>query len=185
MTALAGCWSETRRPDLICGDILDALRPYGRGEPTIRMEGTVAMSVRPWAILKEDRFGPPIIGNARGDLLCADVRLDDREGLAHALGVDARAMPDAALVMAALERWSLAALPRIYGDFALAFWDARARALTLARDFAAQKPLHYHRSAGLLAWSSMPNGLHALPEVPLVPELPDLERFLALEPENG
>jgi asparagine synthase (glutamine-hydrolysing) len=118
-------------------------------------------------------------------LLAADVRLDDRGGLTAALGIPrerARLLADSALVMAAVERWEEDAIRRLYGDFAIALWDAAQSRLLLARDMLGQRPLHYHRGKRFFAFASMPSGLHALAEVPRAPDEEAMARFLAWLP---
>jgi len=64
-------------------------------------------------------------------------RIDNRVEVAAALGLgaaDLARMSDAALMLAAWDRWEAAALPRLLGDFAFAAWNARARRLVLVRD---------------------------------------------------
>ena len=94
-------------------------------------------------------------------------------------------MADAAILMAALDRWDEQAVDRLEGDFAFALWDSGCQRLMLARDFMGQRPLHFHRSGDFFAFASMPKGLHALPEIPPAPDRDMLTRFLALMPEGG
>ena len=144
------------------------------------------MGARPTPLLPEDRRGPPILSNGKGDLLCADVRLDDRNALGAAIGLrtgELATLSDPALILRAFERWGPDAIARLYGDFALAFWDAAKRHLILARDCSAQKPLFFHRSDKNLAWASMPSGLQALPDVPAEADVSKLASFLRLAPE--
>ena len=120
--------------------------------------------------------------------LVADVRLDNREELAAALGLapsEARQLCDADLLLGCLERWSETALDRLVGDFAFALWDAPAQKLLLARDFLGQRPLHFHRGRGFFAFASMPKGLHALPEIPHAPDEQMVAEFLTLMPQRG
>ena len=49
---------------------------------------------------------------------------------------------DTEVLLAALDRWGTAGLPRLNGMFAFALHDARAQTLTVARDRFGEKPLH-------------------------------------------
>ncbi|HEX2205251.1 MAG TPA: asparagine synthase (glutamine-hydrolyzing) [Longimicrobium sp.] len=63
-------------------------------------------------------------------------------------GVRFRSTGDAEVALHALAAWGEGALARFNGMFALAFWDAEARTLLLARDHAGIKPLLWMRSPG-------------------------------------
>jgi asparagine synthase (glutamine-hydrolysing) len=121
-----------------------------------------------------------------GDVVATvDARLDNREELIAALGLEARAaegIGDGELVLRAWERWGEACPARLLGDFAFALWDARRRILFCARDPTGVRPLYYHLSPRLFAAASEVRALLALPDVPrrldevriaghLVPEL--------------
>ena len=91
----------------------------------------------------------------------ADIRLDRPRELAAALGLPATASNDA-LALAAVSRWGQEVPDRVDGDFALAAWDSRRRRLICARDAMGVRPLCYTWQPGrLLAFSSLPRGLHA------------------------
>src|SRR4029077_460426 len=96
-----------------------------------------------------------------------------------------RTMSDAALMLAAYERWETDAFDRICGNYTCAVWDGASRRLLLAKDAIGMQPLYYHRAAGLLAFASMPKGLHALPEVDYTPDEDRIAEFLTLTPEWG
>ncbi|MDB5691802.1 MAG: asparagine synthase, partial [Alphaproteobacteria bacterium] len=111
----------------------------------------------------------PVVAGGGRFVLAADLRFDNRQELADALGITGeqlRRSSDSALLAAAWERWEEESLDRLVGDFAFAVWDARDRRLILARDFAGGRPLHYHRADGFISFASMPKGLHALADVP-------------------
>ena len=142
-----------------------------------------------FASLPEDIHDRQPLHSADGRLtLVADVRLDNREDLSSALGLssaDAGRLCDAAILLAALERWDEEALDRLVGDFAFALWDSRAQRLLLARDFLGQRPLHYHCGKGFFALASMPKGLHALPDIPYAPDEQAMAEFVVLMPQIG
>jgi asparagine synthase (glutamine-hydrolysing) len=191
MTALAGYWDLGRgeAPLEACGRMLEAQRVYGVMASTCRRDGGLAMGKRLHPTLPEDAYdsGVTIGGGGRWHMV-ADVRLDDRPGLTAALGMsgaESRHWSDSALVMAAVERWEEEAIGRLAGDFAIALWDGRRARLLLARDILGQRPLHYHRSGGFVAFASMPAGLQALDEIPSGADEAALASFLALMPPPG
>lgn len=72
---------------------------------------------------------------------------------------------DTEVILAAVEQWGLRdALPRFAGMFAIALWDAQARALTLVRDRLGKKPLFVYRAPGLVLFASELKALAADPD---------------------
>lgn len=189
MTALAGLvHGGGRDAPADCRRMLGAQAIYGRHDG-IWSDGAIAIGRRLFPLLPEDAHdrGPTIGGDGHLALV-ADIRIDNRPELAAELGVPAGALAglsDAALLMRALERWDEEAIAKIVGDFALAFWNARRRQLLLARDFAGQRPLHYHRGKGFFAFASMPKGLHALADIPYALDAEQVRDALAMLPEAG
>jgi asparagine synthase (glutamine-hydrolysing) len=166
--------------------MLAAQSVYGPEPAAMWSSGHVALGRRLYRLLPEDRFDRgPVVSTAGAGVLIADVRIDNREELAAALGLgaDAGSLADAALLMRALERWGEDALDRLAGDFAFAWWRDGG-SLLLARDPVGRRPLHYHRGDGFVALSSMPKGLHALPEIPRRPNSRAVTDFLAMIPET-
>jgi asparagine synthase (glutamine-hydrolysing) len=75
-----------------------------------------------------------------------------------------RGHSDTEVMLAAFERWGIAAsIPRFVGMFAIAVWDTEARALTLARDRLGKKPLFVYHEPGLVTFGSELKALHAGP----------------------
>jgi asparagine synthase (glutamine-hydrolysing) len=191
MTAIAGYWSLDQRPGAqpACERMLRSQQIYGVQAPAVASDGAISLGQRLSGLFPEDRAGQRVASGAGGStLLVADARLDNRGELCEALGIargEGLALPDSALILRALERWDEAAVERLQGDFAFAFWDSRRQRLLLARDFMGQQPLHYAQGNGFFAFASMPKGLHALPEIPPAPDNEAVAGFLALIPEDG
>ena len=191
MTALAGLWHFDGRPDVAdgCDRMLRAQELYGRHDAAQWSDGSVALGRRLMRLLPEDAFDrQPLIGGEGRYVLVADLRLDNRDELCTVLRIpppQARILSDAAILLAALERWDESCLERLVGDYAFAVWDGARRRLLLARDPLGQRPLHYHRSSKFFAFASMPKGLHALPGVPYAPDEERIAESLALLPETG
>ncbi|HEY0106807.1 MAG TPA: asparagine synthase-related protein [Rhizomicrobium sp.] len=167
--------------------MLAAQRIYGPDAADRWDDGFLAVGRALFRLLPEDVHDrQPLIGSSGGIVLVADIRLDNREDLVAALALPpGRTLCDAAILLAAFERWDVGCLDRIVGDFAFAVWDSRHRRLVLARDPLGQRPLHYHRAAGLFAFASMPKGLHALAEIPRAPDEDRVAEFVVLLPESG
>ncbi|HEX9932207.1 MAG TPA: asparagine synthetase B, partial [Allosphingosinicella sp.] len=191
MSALAGLWRWDGRPDAAegCRRMLAAQHIYGPHANDDWSAGVVALGRRLFRTLPEDAHDrQPLTGGGGRYILVADVRLDDRDGLARALGRDSGELSrtaDSALLLAAWERWGEDLFDSVVGDYAFALWDAGERRLILARDALGGRPLHYHLGAGFTAFASMPKGLHALPEIPYAPDEVRGAEFLALLPEHG
>jgi asparagine synthase (glutamine-hydrolysing) len=108
----------------------------------------------------------PVTG-ASGWSLVADVRLDNRDEIAAALGIGRhREITDADLLLASLEAWGLDAVARWIGGFAVIAWNSRHRRLVVARDAIGERPLFIHEGNRFVAVASMPQGLLAHPRVP-------------------
>lgn len=191
MTALAGFWSSgATDPRRAVFTMLEAQRAYAPDNgPVVGLDGEVALGRRLFHTLPEDQFDDgPVVGGGGRYRLIADLRLDDRAGIGARCGLapaELATLADAALVMRLVERDGAACLADLLGDFAIALWDRQQRALTLARDFAGMRPLHYHHGRAGFAVASMPQGLHCLPFVPRAPDRDYIADLLALAPESG
>lgn len=135
-------------------------------------EGSIGLAHLLMRVTQEDRFDAQPLRDEAGALtLVADLRLDNREELSKALGIDTetlRDMADSALLLRAYARWGEACVDRLVGDFAFAIWDARAGKLVLARDHMGQRRITFHRAAGFFVFATEIKGLWALGDVPRV-----------------
>lgn len=104
-----------------------------------------------------------------GCTITADLRLDNREELIAALGLDAagRVIGDGEIVLRAYLRWGEDCPARLLGDFAFAIWDPRERRLFCARDQMGMKQLiHCHVPGRLFAFASEPKAVLKAEGVP-------------------
>jgi len=191
MSALAGLWRYDGRPDAAegCARILASQEVYGPHAGAHWSGSDIALGRRLMRVLPEDAFDhQPLIGGGGRFVLVADIRLDNRDELIQILQIPnerARLLSDAAVLLAAIERWEESCFEHLVGDYAFALWDSTQRYLLLARDPLGQRPLHYHRGNNFFALASMPKGLHALPEVPRAPDEDRIAEFLMLIPETS
>ena len=191
MTALAGLWRLDGRPDAAdgCTRILDSQQIYAPDVGAQWSSGEVAIGRRLLPVLPEDIFDrQPLTSRDGRYVLVADIRLDNRSELTNDLRIptpQARGLCDAAVLLAAIERWEELFIERIVGDYAFALWDDVNHRLLLVRDPLGQRPLHYHRGNKFFAFASMPKGLHALPEIPYAPDEDRIAQSLVLMPETG
>jgi asparagine synthase (glutamine-hydrolysing) len=191
MTAIAGVWRFDGRQDAAdrCATMLAAQKIYGADAEAQWSGGCVALGRRLMRLLPEDAFDrQPLVGGGGRFIFVADVRLDNREELTNALQIsssDARTLCDAAILLAAFERWEESCFDRLVGDYAFALWDTVGQRLVLARDPLGQRPLHYHRGSGFFAFASMPKGLHSMAEIPYALNKDRIAEFLVLMPHKG
>jgi asparagine synthase (glutamine-hydrolysing) len=190
MTALAGMWRLDGRPDAAdsCARMLSSQQIYGPDAAGRWSGGEIAVGRQLKRMLPEDAFDrQPLRGGGGRYVLVADLRLDNRDELISSLRVPAPhdTLCDAAILLAAIERWGDRCVERLVGDYAFALWDVERRQLHLVRDPLGQRPLHYHRGGGFFAFASMPKGLHALPEVPYAADEDRVAELVVLMPEYG
>lgn len=107
--------------------------------------------------------GVAVIRRAAGLAVTGDLRLDDTCSLAARLGCAPTS--EAALVLAAYERWGDRCPEELAGDFAFALWDGRHRRFFCARDSLGVKPFYFHLSAGSFAFASDPEAVLRAPDV--------------------
>jgi asparagine synthase (glutamine-hydrolysing) len=96
----------------------------------------------------------PLVSSGRGYMSVGDVRLDNRAEVASWVGELPIDASDLDVVAAALDRRGAEVIPRLLGDFAFVFWDARAQKLLAARDAFGVKPLFYRRAGDHLLIAS-------------------------------
>ena len=85
---------------------------------------------------------------------------------------------DAETVLHTLDRFGIAGLHRLRGMFALAWYDAQAQELVLARDPLGVKPLYWWTSGSELAFASEIPALLRHPAIPVEPDLRTISAYL-------
>jgi asparagine synthase (glutamine-hydrolysing) len=97
----------------------------------------------------------------------------------RALGCVFQTQSDSEVLLHALITWGEAALPRLDGMFAFAFWDDKSKSLLLARDRFGIKPLYVTRVGTNIAFGSEIKQLYDLPGVSRAMNLARVRDFLA------
>lgn len=92
--------------------------------------------------------------SATGTIVCWDGRLDNREDVMEACGLNDGELTDVELVSAVHARKGTAFLKDLVGDFAVSLWDPVGRTLMLARDPIGTRPLYYCVKDSTLFWCS-------------------------------
>ncbi|MES2441565.1 MAG: asparagine synthetase B family protein [Pseudomonadota bacterium] len=132
----------------------------------MRSGGSWAFAYTPPRYLAGEPGEPQPFALNSGLSLFVEARLDERERLREALGLEGDARSDPALVAAAYDRWGPAAHERLYGEFALALWDEGQRSLTLARDAVGVRALFYHFDGRAVRFATALHHLLAMAGVP-------------------
>ncbi|MEL6238474.1 MAG: asparagine synthase-related protein [Pseudomonadota bacterium] len=147
-----------------------SLAMYGPENRQIRTDGEVGFAYTHFTNTPEARLGTqPLVSRSGQFTMVFDGRIDNRADLATALGIEPRELArqsDAALTLAAWEKWGSTGLNHLVGEFAAIIWDHEAREITMLRDQFGRRPLHYHLTDTRLVVASMPKGIHALGDVP-------------------
>jgi asparagine synthase (glutamine-hydrolysing) len=92
------------------------------------------------------RYGRP--ESIAADACTFDGRLHNRQDLAG------QECHDGSLALAAYRSNGIPGLRTLIGDWSLALWDARNRAVLLASDYVGVRPLYYYHASDRLLWSS-------------------------------
>lgn len=104
-----------------------------------------------------------------GNVITADLRLDNRDELIAILGFascDRDKITDSELVLAAYQKWGEDCPDRLLGDFAFAIWDAGLQQLFCARDHYGIKQLYYYCTDAMMVFASEIKALFCWSEVP-------------------
>ena len=123
----------------------------------------LALGQRRLAVIDPSRAGrQPMLSASGRSAIVYNGEVYNHPELRRALeagGLRFRGGSDTEAVLEACEAWGVErTLPKLIGMFAFAFWDARARVLTLVRDRLGIKPLYWGRRGGVLFFGSQPKG---------------------------
>jgi asparagine synthase (glutamine-hydrolysing) len=165
------------------GRAANALRQYGPDRSEFVASGSIGLVHVLMRMTAEDRFDRQPWRGASGSLITADVRLDNRDDLLARIGIprrDAAAWADSRVLLTGWEKFGDDLWPMLRGPFAVAIWDPRSRALTLARDHLGLNVAMWHKAERFFAFATMPNGLFAFDNVPRELSEEKLADFLVL-----
>jgi asparagine synthase (glutamine-hydrolysing) len=132
------------------------LTPYGPDGAAAYAKGPILIRYHAFGTTKPSHSEDQPHTLPSGVILTWDGRLDNREELTRRLGgAPAGGRSDISIVAETYERYGLACLPDLIGDWALSVWNPFDRSVLLARDFVGTRPLFYSRRAKCVAWSSV------------------------------
>lgn len=159
MSVVAGVLDAHGRPPR-ADEVDRMLRAMAHGRPPGRRSWTgegVALAVAPGPEPASGGMDARPAPQAGHLVLSGDLRVDNRDTLAAALGPS----DDAALLLAAYERWGDGCVDHLVGDFAFAIWDVAQRRLFCARDHFGTRPFYYAWDNGRLVFASQIKGVRA------------------------
>ncbi len=193
MSAVTGLYyldGRAANRDLLRG-MVDAVAHCGPDGSGVWTDGPVGLGHRMlWTTPESLREQLPA-ESASGCTITADARIDNRDELVGALGLESGGddgPTDSDLILAAYERWGEACLDHLIGDFAFAIWDGPAERLFCARDHFGVRPFYYHHREGShFAFGTEIKAFLGVPEVPEKLNEVRIADFLATmreDPEN-
>jgi asparagine synthase (glutamine-hydrolysing) len=176
MCGISGFWrfmadipEETLREQVRCmADTLIHRGPDDR-ETWIDPGAGIALGFRRLAILDLSPSGrqPMVSADGRWVIIFNGEIYNYRELRAELqqLGSRFRSTSDTEVILEACSVWGIAAIPRLWGMFALALWDRHEQELILARDRLGKKPLYYTQMDGSFLFGSELKALRAHPSL--------------------
>lgn len=99
-----------------------------------------------------------------GLVITADARIDNREELINALGIN-RPHADTQIILEGYKKWGNEVVKKLLGDFVLAIWNDRKKELFIARDQLGIKPLFYFSDGKHFLFSTEIKGMLVFPFV--------------------
>lgn len=176
MSGIAGIvrWDGAPVDPLRLQSMMDRVRHRGPDGISCDAAGNVGLGHASLALHKRETVqSQPLWLPDRSCAIVADARIYNREELLKRLG-DVRWLSDdpldAALVLAAYERWQTDCLDFLDGDYAFAIWDNRQHRLFAGRDPFGTKPFFYYAGSSMFAFASEPKQIVGLPGVPVEPD---------------
>jgi len=156
----------------------------------IFVDGCLGLGQRLMRFTHEDNFEQqPLMSFDRKVVLVCDARIDNRPELTAALGITAsaaRQLPDSTFILRAYEKWQDECVSHLIGEYSFAIWNSRDKYLMLARSPLGGRPLYYHTTDRLFAFSSLPKALFTHPSIPRELNHERIADYLAQAPiESG
>src|SRR5262245_43390374 len=149
----------------------NVLKAYGPDRQKILTRGCAAFAFCLHCFTAEDSLERQPLLLANRFVLLFDGRIDNREELGDALGIQASelgTLSDGALALELFDRWSSRGFERILGDWVIIVVDLQERRVLCARDHLGLRVLHYYHSPQRFAVATVPEALFALSWVPRI-----------------
>jgi asparagine synthase (glutamine-hydrolysing) len=143
---------------------------WGRDGGSVICDGMAGMGLALSRNIPGDHPDCFPLRDSAGFIFTAAGRVDNRTDVEKDLGLgpgSSRLLGDVALIHRAWLTWGDSFPGRIYGDWAFAAWDPRARKLFLARDHSGNTALYYRVTSRFFAFSSSRRALLKLSPEPV------------------
>jgi asparagine synthase (glutamine-hydrolysing) len=127
---------------------------YATGVNSTYRMGRLGMGLQPYISHERSAMETGPSTDAHRLVLSFDGRLDNYRELAQLLELEAEALSDSQIVLAAFNRWEEECFSRLVGDWALALWSWKDKSLYLARDHAGTRSLYFRHGKSRLVWST-------------------------------
>jgi asparagine synthase (glutamine-hydrolysing) len=138
-----------------------ATERYATGTGSVHIQGRLGMGLQPYSSHLRSALESGPMTAPSGQVLCFDGRLDNYKELSGDLDLhDPEALSDSQIVLTAFVRWSESCFSRLVGDWALALWSEKDRALYLARDHSGSRTLYFLHEQGEATWATYLDTLH-------------------------
>lgn len=163
------------------------LQRRGPDDDGVWQTGPCALAHRRLAVIDPEHGGQPMVRSLDGAecAICYNGELYNTPELRRELeerGVKLETWSDTEVLLWQLILFGPAALKKLEGIFAFAFWDGRSQKLLLARDRCGVKPLFYSFLDGTLVFGSEPKTLFAYPGLEPRADTGTWQEVLAINP---
>ena len=188
MSGQAGIWNlDGKRVDQESLSRLDqSINAYGPDGGSHYSSGPIGMVYRAFHATPESRFENQPFVTEQGNVFTWDGRLDNRDELIPRFRQYLCSRPsDGDIVVAAYEEQQTDSLCSLVGDWALATWNGRERALVLAVDYIGIRHLYYYVGPNSVLWSTDLSSLVLLSGASLTLEDRFVAGYLTSLPEPG
>ncbi len=170
MSGIVGIWNFDGRPvgNEDIANLSEALSGCAADGQEFWTQGSAGFAYRHLRITQESLAERQPFVAPSGTVIVFDGRLDNRDELMSSVGgsqCPATTLSDAAVVLAAYDRFGERFSEYLKGDFALAIFDPQIRQLFLARDVIGIRPLYYCNLRNTFLFASEIKAILAHPEV--------------------
>lgn len=172
MSGITGIFNRDGRPvnpnDL--NRMVDTIAHRGPDGSGIWHDGSVGFTHRMmWTTPESLHEKLPFYRSDADVAITADARIDNRDELMDALGIQKRTgitITDSELILETYLKWGEKTPEKLLGDFVFVIWDGRKRCLFCARDPMGVKTLYYYLSDKYFVFASEIKGILCINDIP-------------------
>ncbi|MEG9437799.1 hypothetical protein JAO29_16750 [Edaphobacter sp. HDX4] len=138
-------------------ELLSLARATERWAPDgtfVRAQGRIGMGFQPYCTHQRSFIESQPFVDELGNMVTLDGRLDNHVELGALLGIERVNPADSRIALAAFTRWGSDCFSKFIGDWAIAIWSPKERALYLARDHAGTRSLYYEVRGHRILWAT-------------------------------